>query len=142
VQLCRCPPGQLPPFQSMRATDGSRRQGRKYGRWVFVFLSPWDAAASCSTGLMGYIFATFNKLTCCIIIHVYIYLCLSQKSWVFVFHRRWNTGAYSWRRPWSGDIAVGSKRRRRGTGSLLLGWSVVVWVPPSSTVGSPKCALI
>ena len=76
-------PGVPPPFRSMRATDGSRRQGREYDRWVSIFLSSWDAATSCSTELMGYIFATFNKLTCCIIIHVYIYLCLSQKSWVF-----------------------------------------------------------
>ena len=76
-------PAVPPPFRSMRATDGSRRQGRECGRWVSVFMSLWATATSCSTGLMGYIFATFNKLTCCIIIHVYIYLCLSQKSWVF-----------------------------------------------------------
>jgi hypothetical protein len=50
---------------------------------VSIFLGSWAAASSCSTGLMCYVFATFNKLTCCIIIHVEIYLCMSQKSWVF-----------------------------------------------------------
>ena len=29
---------------------------------------------------MGYIFATFNKLTCCIIVHLYIYLCFVTKN--------------------------------------------------------------
>ena len=68
---------------SMRATDGSKRPGREYGRWVSVFMSLWATATSCSTELLGYIFETFNKLTYCIITHVYVYWCLSQKSWVF-----------------------------------------------------------
>ena len=69
---CRC----AAALRSMRATDRSKRQGWEYGRWVFVFLSSWATATSCSTRLMGYIFATFNKLTCCIITNVYVYLCL------------------------------------------------------------------
>jgi hypothetical protein len=77
------PTGAAATLRSMRATDRSKRQGREYDRWVSVFLSSWAAATSCSTGLLGYIFETFNKLTCCIITHVYVYLCLSQKSWVF-----------------------------------------------------------
>ena len=77
---CRC----AAALRSMRATNGSKRQGWEYGQCVSVFLSSWAAATSCSTGLLGYIFETFNKLTYCIITHVYVYWCLSQKSWVFL----------------------------------------------------------
>ena len=71
------PAGAATALRSMRAMDGSKRPGREYGQWVSVFLSSWAAATSCSTGLLGYIFETFNKLTCCIIINIYVYLCLS-----------------------------------------------------------------
>jgi len=47
---------------------------------------------------MGYIFATFNKLTYMLIIHVCVYI------HIFVFVTKimgipWNTWAYPWRRP-------------------------------------------
>ena len=73
---------------SMRATDGSKRPGREYGRWVSVFMSLWATATSCSTELLGYIFETFNKLTCCIISNVYVYLCLSQKKYRYFMEYR------------------------------------------------------